>query len=130
MALPLQIEKRLAALGVRPEEVEERFVRGTGPGGQNINKTSSTVGLRHRPSGMEVRCQAERSQAANRETAWAMLCAKLEAARAADRLAREQAREVERRRTRQKSRGQKARMIEGKKHRAKIKARRGRGWEE
>lgn len=130
MALPLQIEKRLAALGVRPEEVEERFVRGTGPGGQKINKTSSTVGLRHRPSGMEVRCQAERSQAANRETAWAMLCAKLEAARAADRLAREQAREVERRRTRQKSRGQKARMIEGKKHRAKIKARRGRGWEE
>ena len=47
MALPTQIEARLAALGVRAEEVEERFVRGAGPGGQKINKTSSTVWLRH-----------------------------------------------------------------------------------
>ena len=130
MALPLQIHGRLAALGVRPGEVDERYIRGTGPGGQKINKTSSTVVLRHGPTGIEVRCQAERSQAVNREAAWAALCDKLEAARAAARLAKEQVREAERRRTRQKSRGQKARMIESKKHRAKIKSKRGRGWEE
>jgi protein subunit release factor B len=126
MPLPLQIDRRLAALGLRAEDVEERFIRGAGPGGQKINKTSSTVVLRHRPSGTEVRCQAERSQAANREAAWALLCGKLEKARAAERLAREQEREAARRRTRQKSHGQKVRMIEAKKHRAKHKARRGR----
>jgi protein subunit release factor B len=82
--------------------------------------------LRHRPTGTEVRCQAGRSQAANRDAAWVLLCDKLQAARAGERLAREQGREVERRRTRQKSRGQKVRMIEAKKHRAKIKSARGR----
>ena len=132
MTLPTQIDGRLAALSTSAAEVDERFVRGSGPGGQKINKTSSTVWLRHRPTGVEVRCQAERSQAANREVAWAELCAKLEArVRAAADVA-VQARESERRRTRQKSRGQKARMIQGKKHRAGHKARRGRvggdGW--
>jgi len=79
MALPTQIEERLKVLGVRSADVEEKFVRGAGPGGQKINKTSSTVWLRHGPTGVEVRCQRERSQAANREVAWAELCAKLEA---------------------------------------------------
>jgi protein subunit release factor B len=126
MPLPLQIDSRLTALGTRTEDVEERFVRGSGPGGQKINKTSSTVWLRHRPTGIEVRCQAERSQAANRELAWAELCAKLEARARSAAQAAEQAREAARRRTRQKSRGQKLKMIEAKKHRAKHKARRGR----
>lgn len=126
MALPLQIAERLAAAGARPEDVEERFVRGTGPGGQKINKTSSTVWLRHGPTGLEVRCQQERSQAANRAQAWAELCAKLEARLREAKTAVVDARETERRRNRQKSRGQKARMIEAKKHRAKHKAKRGR----
>jgi len=126
MPLPPQIERRLAALGLRGADVEERFVRGSGPGGQKINKTSSTVWLQHRPTGVEVRCQAERSQAANRELAWADLCGKLEARARSAVQAAEQAREAERRRTRQKSHGQKVRMIEAKKHRAKHKARRGR----
>src|ERR1051325_12079038 len=78
MALPIQIDERLAALGVRREDVEERFVRGAGPGGQKINKTSSTVWLRHRPTGTEVRCQRARSQALNRLIAWTELAEKLE----------------------------------------------------
>ena len=120
------IEARLAALGVAAADVEESFVLGSGPGGQKINKTSSAVRLRHRPTGLEARCQDQRSQAANREAAWADLCAKLEArARAALEAARQE-RELGRRRTRQKSRGQKVRMIQSKKHRAGIKARRGR----
>jgi protein subunit release factor B len=122
---PLQIEadvrRRLAALGVDPRDIEERFVRGTGPGGQKINKTSSTIWLQHRPTGTQVRCQEERSQTANRAEAWATLCEKLEARRAAAAAAAQAEREAGRRRNRQKSRGQKARMIEGKKHRARIK---------
>lgn len=132
MALPTQIEERLRALGVSPADVEEKFVRGTGPGGQKINKTSSTVWLRHGPTGIEVRCQRERSQAVNREVAWGELCAKLEARKRAAQAAVVDAREEARRRTRQKSRGQKVRMIQTKRHRAGHKAKRGRvggdGW--
>ena len=126
MALPTQIDERMARLNVRREEVDVKFVRGAGPGGQKINKTSSTVWLRHRPTGLEVRCQAERSQRANRERAWNDLLDKLEtrAKQFADAAMYE--REVERRRVRQKSHGQKVRMIEAKKLRAKHKAKRGR----
>ena len=125
MALPTQIVERLSRLHIRPEDIDERFVRGAGPGGQKINKTSSTVWLRHGPSGTEVRCQAERSQAANRQKAWEELCDKLEAQLRAKTAAAQHAREAERRRTRPKTRVQKLRMIETKKIRAKRKSRRG-----
>lgn len=126
MTLPSQILEKLAALGVRLDDVEERFIRGAGPGGQKINKTSSTVWLRHGPTGVEVRCQQERSQGANREVAWGELVAKLQARKTQALAAVVDAREAERRRTRQKSRRQKVRMIQSKKHRANHKARRGR----
>ena len=132
MALPTQIEERLKVLGVRSADVEEKFVRGAGPGGQKINKTSSTVWLRHGPTGVEVRCQQERSQAANREVAWAELCTKLELRKRAAQATVVDEREAERRRTRPKSRGAKVWMIQTKKHRAGHKAKRGRvggdGW--
>lgn len=121
-----EIQQRLAAVGVRLADVEERFVRGAGPGGQKINKTSSTVCLRHVPTGIEVRCQAERSQAANRELAWAEMCTRLEERKREASLAARDERELERRRTRQKSRRQKARMIQAKRHRSEHKATRGR----
>jgi peptide chain release factor len=124
------IRLRLLALGVQDSDVDERFVRGSGPGGQKINKTSSTVWLRHRPTGIEVRCQAERSQAANREKAWLELCDRLEARRRGESEAARQVLEKGRRRARQKNRGQKVAMILMKKHRAKHKTNRGRVGEE
>ncbi len=131
MGLPIQIVEKLASLGLRTGDVEERFIRGTGPGGQKINKTSSTVWLRHRPSGVEVRCQRERSQSANRALAWAELCAKLEARRENALAAAGREREAARRRVRQKNRRQKVMMIVAKKHRAGNKAGRGRvDWSE
>lgn len=117
-----RIDMRLAALGTSSAEVEERFIRGGGPGGQKINKTSSSVWLRHGPTGIEVRCQRERSQAVNRELAWDELCAKLEEHRRAEAVRRQDERERSRRRNRQKSRRQKARMIESKRHRANAKS--------
>lgn len=119
-------EIRLRALGTRIADVEERFVIGSGRGGQKLQKTSSSVWLRHRPTGIEVRCQRERSQSVNRLLAWADLCAKLEERQRAELAKRKDEQEQNRRRSRQKSRGQKIRMIESKKHRAGIKARRGR----
>jgi protein subunit release factor B len=121
------LRARFGSLGVRPEDIEERFVRGAGAGGQKINKTSSTVWLQHRPTGVEVRCQRERSQTVNRLLAWTELAGKLEWRRQEATNQVQAARELVRRQKRQKSRGQKARMMEGKKHRAKIKSKRGRG---
>lgn len=120
------LRARFVSLGVQPDEVEESFIRGAGAGGQKINKTSSTVRLKHRPSGVEVRCQRERNQSVNRLLAWTELADKLEERRQAFAGAARSARELERRRNRPKSRGQKLRMIESKRHRAKHKAGRGR----
>jgi protein subunit release factor B len=124
------IHSRLRALGVQESDVEERFIRGSGPGGQKINKTSPTVWLRHGPTGIEVRCQAERSQAANRERAWLEMCERLESRKRGESAAERQVLEKARRRGRQKNRGQKVAMILTKKHRAKHKTNRGRVGEE
>jgi protein subunit release factor B len=120
------LRARFVSLGIQPGDVEECFIRGAGAGGQKINKTSSTVRLRHLPTGEEVRCQRERNQSVNRLIAWTELAEKLEWRKQAALNAAQADRELKRRQKRQKSRGQKARMIASKKHRAGIKARRGR----
>lgn len=119
------LRARFVSLGVKPGEVEETFIRGAGAGGQKINKTSSTVRLHHRPTGVEVRCQRERSQAVNRLLAWAELADRLEWRRQEAANAAQAARELARRQKRQKSRGQKLQMIAAKRRRAKRKAARG-----
>lgn len=119
-------ENRLAALGSGVADVEERFVLGSGRGGQKIQKTSSCVWLRHRPTGIEVRCQQERSQAGNRLLAWTELCSRLEERRREAAARQRDERERIRRRNRPKSRGQKLHMLQSKKHRARTKSGRGR----
>lgn len=57
---------RMTELGVREEDLEERFVRSSGRGGQHVNKTSSAAQVRHIPTGLEARCGRERSQSLNR----------------------------------------------------------------
>jgi protein subunit release factor B len=120
------LRARFVSLGVQPGEVDECFIRGAGAGGQKINKTSSTVRLRHLPTGVEVRCQRERNQSVNRLLAWTELAEKLEWRKQSAANAAQTERELKRRQKRQKSRGQKVRMIASKKHRAGIKAHRGR----
>lgn len=120
------LRARFVSLGVNPGDVEEHFIRGAGAGGQKINKTSSTVRLRHLPTDVEVRCQRERNQSVNRLLAWTELAEKLEQKRQAAAGAVQADRERQRRQKRQKSRGQKVQMIQAKKHRARHKAGRGR----
>lgn len=73
------LQARLDALEIREEDLVERFVRASGPGGQKVNKTSSAVYIKHLPSGTEVKAQGARSQALNRYQARRLLVEKLEA---------------------------------------------------
>ncbi len=74
------LERRLQALGIREQDLVERFLRSRGPGGQNVNKVETGVYLRHIPSGIEVKMQQERSQALNRYRARQVLADRFEAA--------------------------------------------------
>ena len=75
-----ELDARLDALGIAAGDVEERFCRSRGPGGQNVNKVSTGVRLRHKPTGIETQAQESRSQSLNRFVALRRLC---------DRIARE-----------------------------------------
>jgi protein subunit release factor B len=120
------LQRRMAKLKIHEDDLVEQFTRGTGAGGQKINKTSSTVQLRHTPSGLEVRCQRERSQSANRYWARVELCDRLEDRKAAAKLEAQNEREKERRQKRKRPRGLKEKILKTKHKRSDLKSKRGR----
>ena len=60
------LNARMIRLGIRKEEIQEKFIKSSGHGGQKVNKTSSAVFLRHLPTGILVKCGKSRSQTLNR----------------------------------------------------------------
>jgi protein subunit release factor B len=72
------LKEKMEALNILEEDIRESFVRSGGKGGQNVNKTSTCVHLKHVPTGIEVKCSKERSQALNRYHARAILTKKIE----------------------------------------------------
>lgn len=70
--------KKAHELKVNASDIEEQFVRGSGKGGQKVNKTSSAVWLKHLPTGIEVKCQKHREQGKNRMSAYKLLINKIE----------------------------------------------------
>lgn len=76
--LPPPFIAKALALSVTPQDITEQFIRGGGKGGQKVNKTASTVLLRHIPTGLEVRCQKYREQSKNRLSAYKLLILKIE----------------------------------------------------
>ncbi len=118
----VQLLKRMATLGITDTDLDEKFIRGGGPGGQKTNKTSSTVCLRHKPTGLEVRCAQERSQSLNRFLARRELCDKIASKVRGEKSKKQQAREKIRRQKRRRSRRQTALMVDAKKKHGAKKA--------
>jgi protein subunit release factor B len=115
------LQARMQALGIHEKDLEERFIRGSGKGGQKINKTASCVQLTHRPSRIQVRCQEGRSQQLNRFQARRLLCDAIERKEQGRVLREEQEREKIRRQKRKRSKRAKQKMLEDKRSRSMRK---------
>jgi protein subunit release factor B len=109
-------------LGIKPGDVVEQFIRSSGPGGQNVNKTSTCVYLKHIPTGISVKCGAQRSQALNRYRARVLLMDKIGSAILGEKSMRRQEMEKIRRQKRRRSRRAKQKMLEDKKMRGAKKS--------
>ncbi len=108
------LEQRMISLGIHPSDLLEKFVRGSGAGGQKINKTSNCVFLKHEPTGIAIKCQLERSREMNRFLARRELCDQFDAIANGVASARTQAVEKTRRQKRRRSRRSKQRSIDDK----------------
>lgn len=105
------LEERMTALGIAEADLVEKFILGSGSGGQKINKTSSCVYLKHEPTGIEIKCQANRSRELNRYQARRELCDKLDEIRLGKASARQQEMEKTRRQKRRRSRRSKQQSV-------------------
>jgi protein subunit release factor B len=116
-----QLAYRMERLGIQESDLVEKFILGSGSGGQKINKTSSCVYLKHLPSGIEIKCQRGRSRELNRLYALRELCEKLETLLFKEKSERQMAIEKIRRQKRKRSRRAQEKVLANKKHRSDIK---------
>ena len=115
------LKSRMGSLGIKEGDIEEKFIRASKKGGQKVNKTSSCVYLKHKPTGIEVKCQKERSQGLNRFLARRILVNKIESLILGKKA--EERRKIEkiRRQKRKRSKRAKEKMLRYKKMRSEKK---------
>lgn len=117
-----ELETRMARLGIHEADLIEKFILGSGSGGQKINKTSSCVYLKHIETGIEIKCQAERSRDLNRYRARQKLCEALEAIVFKEKSKAQQQAEKIRRQKQRRTRRQKQKILEHKSRHSDKKA--------
>ncbi len=120
-----ELIERMERLRIYEDDLEERFIGGSGPGGQKINKTASCVSLTHLPSGIEIQCQESRSQSANRHLARVRLCDRVEANQLAKKAEQARLRAKKRYQKRRRSKGEKEAMLRQKRQQSEKKRLRG-----
>ncbi len=123
---PVTPEERLRRCGIRLEDIKESFTRSSGPGGQNVNKVSTCVTIRHVPTGVCVTVSDSRSQSMNRQLALERLLDLFEKQRAEKRQERLADASKARRQKAKRSRSTKRKLVEGKRRRGETKKLRGR----
>ena len=111
-----QLHVRMHSLGIREDDLIEKFILGSGSGGQKINKTSSCVWIKHQPTGIAVKCQKERSRELNRYYARQRLCEKLDAQINKAKSEHQQTMAKIKRQKRKRSKRAKEKMLSDKKH--------------
>jgi len=116
-----QLHKFMERMGVSESDLTEKFILGSGKGGQKVNKTASCVQLIHASSGIKIKCQRGRSRELNRYYARKELCDQLEERKLGALSRRRQAAEKIRRQKRRRSRRQKERMLQAKHHQSEKK---------
>lgn len=116
-----EVCEQLYKLGVAEQDLVETFIRGSGKGGQKINKTSSCVQLTYLKTGWVIRCQMSRSREQNRFLVRRLLLEKLEKALLGEKSEKEQRARKIRLQKKRRNRKAKLKMLENKKHRSDVK---------
>lgn len=117
-----RLDEKMAALGIQESDIIEKFILGSGSGGQKINKTSSCVYLKHVPTGIEIKSQKERSRDLNRYHARKELCNRIEEEILQEKSVRQQNFQKIRRQKRRRSRKAQEKVLASKKKRSETKS--------
>lgn len=121
-----QLQKRMKNLNIHDNDLIEKFILGSGTGGQKINKTSSCVYLKHIPTGIQLKCQQTRSREYNRYLALISLCERLEKKLSDEINEKIHEKEKIRRQNKKRTYSNQEKMLEGKRMRSKTKTLRAR----
>lgn len=116
------LEKEMQSLNISEDDITEKFILGSGKGGQKVNKSATCVYIKHIPSGIEVKCQKERSRELNRYQARRLLCEKIR--ERDNKEISEKQKEIERirRQKKRRSRKTKEKLLEDKRRRSETKS--------
>jgi|TARA_B100000315_G_scaffold81877_1_gene75053 protein subunit release factor B len=115
------LKERMKNLGIHEKNIRESFVRSSGRGGQNVNKASTCVYLKHLPTEIEIKCQRGRSQALNRYYARILLCDKIDSQVKGKKSKEQQRIEKIKRQKRKRSKRAKEKILKEKHHQTEKK---------